>query len=321
MRQLLLASCFLSLGGCAQFSEFAQPPTPRTPAEMFSGYSYVPLDPLPVEVVIHDSCKGTKLKPLWDFLPDNAVRIAVRQLSGNASLGFGPAKLGYEGNTYQVVLDYINADVSNIRFRASGGDISHGVAPSFLTRVENSNQPSAGNDVVVPVYVGIGLRLTANVTVHKGTVNLSSLGALSAAAEANRVSGSLIVQTLGITGEKVTGALPLPSELNPTTIQNAMQALGSIKAIIYDDKTILYPRVTGIYDPLPNSNQETINQVVSELSRERVKFEKTCPAEPEQVTKSTPAPKKKAVARKSPHKKRPPARKKKERGPEREYGN
>ena len=119
-----------------------------------------------------------ELKPLWDFLTDNSVRIAVRQISGNASLGFGPAKLGYEGNTYQVVLDYINADVSNIRFRTSGGDINRGIAPAFLTRVADVNQPSAANEVVVPVYVGIGLRLTANVTVHKGTVNLSSLGAL-----------------------------------------------------------------------------------------------------------------------------------------------
>ena len=79
-----------------------------------------------------------------------------------------------------------------------------------------------------------------------------------------------------------------------------MQALWSIKAVIYDDKTILYPRVVGIYDPLPNGNQETINQIVSELSRNRVQFEKTCPAQPEPAAVKVGSPTKKRVAHKKP---------------------
>lgn len=264
------------LAGCAEFSGSSFPDYPSTPAEVFAGYSYVPLDPLPVDAFVDENCKQ---KPsILSQLPDNAVRIAVRKLSGAGSLGFGPAQVGVQGNSYQVILDYINADVSNMRFKYSGGDVTRGGEPASLTLVDRY-APAGTNEFVIPVYVGIGLRLTANVTVRKGTVNLGSLGALSAAAEAEKLTGSLIVQTLGITGKQVTSSLPLPSELNPTTIQNAIQSLGSVKAIVYDEgNTIVTPRVTGIYNPLPSNDQKTINLIVSELARQPIPWWQRCAA-------------------------------------------
>lgn len=114
------------------------------------------------------------------MLPDNAVRIAVRKLSGTGSMSFGPAQLGYQGNSYQVVLDYINADVANIRFARAGLTHEKGIQTTAFVRLDEAAAPAA-SEVVIPVYVGIGLRLVAHVTVHKGKVNLSSLGSLSAA--------------------------------------------------------------------------------------------------------------------------------------------
>jgi hypothetical protein len=155
--------------------------------------------------------------------------------------------------------------------------------PTFISAKRLDRAPSgsaAGVDVLtVPIYVGVGLRLTASITVLKGTVNLSSLAGISADAQAGRVSGSLVVQTLGITGKQVASSLPLPSELNTTTVQNAILALGSIKAIIYDSKNVtISPRVTGIYNPVTGSGAQVVNAIVSELATAPIKWNQPCVA-------------------------------------------
>ena len=127
------------------------------------------------------------------------------------------------------------------------------------------------NIVTFPVYVGVGMRMTADVTVNRGTVNLASLGAIGAAAEANEVTGTLVVQTLGLNGKQVSANLPLPSALNQTTIENAIQSLGAIKAIAFNndiEDVQTRPRIVGIYIPVNDGSEAFINAVVSELASE-----------------------------------------------------
>src|SRR5690606_32243655 len=97
-------------------------------------------------------------------------------------------------------------------------------------------------DVIVPVYVGVGLRLTANITVLKGEVNLGNLFAIGGEASSEKISGTLVVQTLGISGKTISASIPMPSEINSTTIQNAILALGTIKAVMYENDTRITPR-------------------------------------------------------------------------------
>jgi len=107
------------------------------------------------------------------------------------------------------------------------------------------------------------------------------LGAISAAADAKKVSGNLIIQTLGITGSKVTSTLPLPSELNPTTIQNAVMAMATIKSALHSDAgdVKITPRVVGFYDPLGFGNQQYVNAMVTELSKKAVDWSPNCSGE------------------------------------------
>lgn len=295
MRRLFLTASVFALCGCGEFNELAHPNLPKSQGENYSGYSYVPLDPMPVATHVHPNCKGKELGSLYKHLPDNAVRIAMRQLTANGSLGFVPVSLGYQGSSYQVVLDFINADVTYARLRQNGGDLRRGSTPYSLDRIDDffGQIRTSPQEIVIPVYVGIGLRLTANVTVHSGHVNLSSLGALSAAADAKKITGSLIVQTLGITGPKVIAALPLPSDLNATTIQNAILSLGTVKALMdgKNQDVDVFPRVIGIYYPFPNPSQYAINVIVTALARDRVPFWKSCPVvEPEEYPAGYPAP-------------------------------
>jgi hypothetical protein len=70
-------------------------------------------------------------------------------------------------------------------------------------------------------------------------VDLGNLFALGVAASTGNISGTLVLQTLGISGESISATIPFPSEINNNSIQNAILALGAIKAKIYDENIVL----------------------------------------------------------------------------------
>lgn len=297
---LALLGAMVILGGCA-----AKVP-PRTAGEEASGYTYVPVDPFPVEAVPGVGCPVDNqetlppYRPLLESLPDNAVRMLVEQFDASGKVTFGPSELGAKHESYRVTVDYISADTINLpvwiarTMKETGtGDIAYvelteppgdDYKPSSEAFEISRDKPAANADQFVkyniPVYVGVGLRLTANVRVIGADANISGIGIIGAEAEANRLDGSLIVQTLGVNGESVTAALPIQSELNRTTAQNAIVAVGSIKALLYADDTLTYPRVVGLYLPIPGG-KPLVNALISELSKQPVPWRRPCLAEAE----------------------------------------
>jgi len=308
---IILCSAFLILIGCN-----ASQNLPSTLGEARTSYSYIPLDPLPVLQGGDYTCftplqllngdpldeNTFKLQELLLSLPDQAVRLAVAQTDISGNVTFGPATVGYKGSSYQVILDYISVDATNIpvhiqrtvsnksntesrisiyddsvktttRYRISRTASSHLMEDAEFKANEIKRY---GEIVVIPVYIGVGLRLTASVYVKKGTVNLSSLGALAAEAEAGNLTGSLTVQTLGVTGKGVSASIPLPSEINQTTIQNAILSLGTIKAVLHDaGNTTVTPRVVGIYNPI-GGGQEVVNGIISALAESPITWHRPC---------------------------------------------
>ncbi len=287
----ILSACNQRTSATKQIDELA---LDQTIAERYNAYTYVPLDALKVFAAQDKGCESRQITGdvYLNALPDNTVRISVRQISGKLNGSAGPVSLGSEGNQYEVVLDYINADTANVPFYIGQYDpktpldkailqpLGRKIEPGmrlWVERVypEKENQPTA--NVVIPVYVGVGLRLTAKILVLKGTVNLSSLGAIAASAEAGKSTGSLVVQTLGINGKQVATSLTLPNDLNPSTVQSAIQGLGAIKAIMYDSAgTRITPRAVGMYFPLANADSEVVNSIVSELARTSINWYMPC---------------------------------------------
>ena len=307
-QSLIYVLAALTLIGCSSTK------LPRTLGERNSGYSYIPIDPLPIFIERGRSCgEAGKFSDLLESLPDQAVRLAIGEFDASGSLTFGPVAIGVEGRSYQVILDYISVDASQLpvfihvdKVRRAENDDSlsvyqeqdlyaadtkshrnridyrysvkpaprfnpeNGTARAYFDTLKNSDDL-----VVFPVYFGVGLRLTATVTVIKGKVTLSSLGALAAEANAGKLTGTLVVQTLGITGPNVSAALPLPSAINETTIQNAILALGSIKALLHDQGTTIRPRVVGIYNPI-GGGQEVVNGVISVLAEQPITWFRPC---------------------------------------------
>ena len=204
----------------------ALPKTPQSEAAQIqgSGYSYRPLDPLRVSLQHGQTIPVTNCRIL-ELLPDETVRLAIRELDASGNASYGPVKLGLEGHRYLVTLDYIKSD-------------------TFSVSVPASDAAQPGH--IVPTYVGVGLRLSVDLTVLQGNVDLSNLVLIGAAGQAKQVSGTLVFQTLGISGQNVI--VPVPSEISASSIQNALVAIGTIRSHIYDDKATISPRIVGIYD-------------------------------------------------------------------------
>lgn len=301
MHRLMLTALFgLFLTGCTHSL------IPQTIAARESGYTYIPVDPFPVPVQpdkvscnlqsartedeYEDLLKKIKYRPLLESLPDNAVRMSVEQFNGYGNVSYGPGGIGAKGESYKITVDYVNSDTANFRIligKVARNKSSHQLEyVDFLKDIDETQYDinsiiydirSADNkhdinpgeffrEFNIPIYVGIGLRVTANVDVIGDTANISGLGVIGAEAEANAIRGSLIVQTLGINGKSIAAALPIQSELNRTTAQNAIVAVGSIKALLYDEKTATTPRVVGMYLPFPGG-KPLVNAIISEISK------------------------------------------------------
>lgn len=322
MKQLTLITGLaglLCLGGCTTVGGALSPSLspaglPKTPGEIASNYGYVPLDPLAIYVDKAEDGSRCESLPLLEVLPDIAVRFAVAEVDASGGLNFGPSKTTVQGHTYRAVLDYVNVDAIPIDFmvrkqiadavmdpkwtkvsapvplgyKVSGYEAHYlarsgsEIDPASLPRIKIGEADSYER-VTIPVYVGIGLRLSADIRANKGDITLSGLGAIGAQAEAKNLSGTMTVQTLGVTGKSIAVALPLPSKLDQTTIESGILAIGGSRAILYtaasstqaSDKVTAQPRIVGLYSPI-GSDPRLINAVYSELSRAKPYWEHPC---------------------------------------------
>tara|TARA_R110002073_G_scaffold118918_2_gene258904 strand:+ start:41529 stop:42623 length:1095 start_codon:yes stop_codon:yes gene_type:complete len=120
--------------------------------------------------------------------------------------------------------------------------------------------------VSIPVYIGIGLRVKANVASVSSGINVSGVSALTMNAETSSLQGTLTVQTLGVNGSEISGSLPQDDELNRTTVRAALTSVATIRAKLYQENTIVQPRVLGIYLPIA-ADRQLVNAIVSLISK------------------------------------------------------
>lgn len=217
-------------------------------AERKNSYGYFPIDPLPVQLMPLNQKEPFDNLSILNSLPDETMRIAIGTVSKAGKVTFGPAAISVQDSNYIVILDYIKFNTGLIKQSTSAS--KEAAARSY------------------PVYIGVGLRLTANITAKEDGVNLGNLFGLGADVKSDKVTGTLVVQTLGLSGEGVSSIIPIPSEINATTIQNAIMAIGAIKSKMYDNKTRVSPRIVGIYNSFDYS-PDYLMGVISNLLNEK----------------------------------------------------
>lgn len=251
IKSIFLVTLLLFVSGCATW--IPVPPDTMGIPENARPYGYHPIDPLPIKMKYAGRLTNRRI---LDSLPDETMRLAIGSVNNNGGISYGVAKAGYKGNSYVVILDYIKFNTKSFGVKLTL-DKDKKTSSASLVAVRNA-------DVIVPTYIGVGLRLTANVTVHEGSVDLGNLFSLGVAAQAKKISGTLVIQTLGISGKNVSPIIPMPSQLNETTIQNAILSLGTIKAKMYERETTITPRAVGVYNNL-GGGEETINGFISSM--------------------------------------------------------
>jgi hypothetical protein len=280
---------------------------PRTIGEVNANYDYIPLDPLSVQIAVApplaDDARGPrrneeryrrcaprrtgKNADLMDALPDMTLRMAVEDITGQASLGIAPVSVSADGRQYRVTADSVNTDEVNVQFavRLGGRDAPipilgrSGPLPAG-ERIEIFRILDAADELrategnferfAIPVFVGVGLRLTAAITHRSGKLNVSSLPALTAGVEARRVTGTLTMQSLGVFSQQITSLMQIPTELNAASVQQALVALGAARAVIYDADTGTRPRIVGFANPFRTNDPQLIQMIRSELARRPV---------------------------------------------------
>ena len=265
----ILTSCMASKG-------VSNSGTTEMVANRNESFGYQPIDPLPAKVgYLNDSGRIIPInrisrpllnKRLMASLPDETMRMAIGQIDGQGNINFTSNKVGYKGSSYVVVLDYIKFDTKSIPIvirRDSSNKVSE---IKSIPEGNRAMQP----DGLMPIYVGVGLRLTATISVNEGPVDLGNLFALGFAAEAKKLTGTLVIQTLGVSGKDVSSLIPMPSQINTTTIQNAIMSLAAIKSKLYEDDAELSPRVVGFYNNI-GGGQETVQKFITNILTQEVK--------------------------------------------------
>jgi len=195
--------------------------------EKFRGFE--PVDPTEFNndiLIVQDGVIASKDLKLLNseetlgFLNNETVLVSIGQLTSEGKIAYIPFAISKKNTSYKVTMDYM--------------------------KYATLGQQDERNNFIGYKRVGVGLRLISLITTAEAGINISDLYSIGLAAKAGKLSGTLMIEVIGIKSKDVTTLLPLPSEINQTTIQNAMQALATIKSKIYDEDTRLYPQVMAI---------------------------------------------------------------------------
>lgn len=182
---------------------------------------------------------------------DETVRSSIRDISENTSASVSAiAKGGYKGHRFELTMDITKTVTTPLSFAyAIEADSTYTIYPSF------TKDTIAGKKLryaTLPVYVGIGARMTASFTTNEENIS-ANFAVLGFQGDAKQVTGDIVIQTLGMSDETIP--FSTPSEINASTIQNELIALGAIKTKIHDSRVAKRPRIVGFYNAVGGGKQ------------------------------------------------------------------
>jgi len=213
-------------------------------------YIYQPLNP--TTIWIRDPTEKEKSNGLRDAdetsynfnkallrdLDTETVRISLDKVNANFNINKSIVGVSVEGQSYILIVDYIKYFTH-----------SRKISTEYKVVDSNFKERKEKFDGAIPIYAGIGLRVRAEFRANESGINISGLPAIAMASSLNQISGRLTVQTLGVSGPEITALMPIITDISVTSIQNAVQAVGAIKAKLYEESTTLYPKLVGFESP------------------------------------------------------------------------
>lgn len=148
--------------------------------------------------------------------PNLVSSVTLYQVDENGTLSLLGNSLTAKNSSYVVIYDY--------------------------TQTQTIHLIDSADKVNYYALVGISVRMVARVNSKSAGINLANLFGLGVAANANKITGSLEVRANGINSSQINGVIPVTTDLSPSSIANALQAVATIKSHIYDDSTKITPQ-------------------------------------------------------------------------------
>jgi hypothetical protein len=189
---------------------------------------YHPISPQCVEVSDENAALSIKFDT---FLQNEAGFFGMETNTITANAGGAGTQANASSNTARIDNDFMmyrTYPLSIVIAKTEDGDSKYYAvyAPSEAVD-KNATVVFTG---AIPVYIGIGVRIQADVSNFSASLNVGSLPAISAAVSAGSTKGTISVVAMGITGNSIGLMIQQPVDLNDTTIQSALQSVGAIKA-------------------------------------------------------------------------------------------
>jgi hypothetical protein len=206
----------------------------------------VPTDPLPSPFTITTS-GGSIVRVAWAALTPaqklkmlgvQDVNISVAKTDASGKLSYLTSSASAANSNYIVTLDYARYDPEDIQD-------------------ELGKKIGAG-------YIGVGLRVRAEVHTVSANINLGSLFALAAAVQGNLAQGSLSVEVIGIDSAEVNNLFITNSSIDQTSVQKTLESVAAIQAKITDLTTTLTPQILAV-EPDMSEGKTLVSQHVGEI--------------------------------------------------------
>ncbi|MDN3442650.1 hypothetical protein QL898_13540 [Psychrobacter sp. APC 3279] len=169
-------------------------------------------------------------KQIMELLSNTRAEISVSKVESNGTITYLPGTLTRDKGNYKVIMDYTAYIVD---------DVIDSSYTEFSTAIGLSTKPHKIGDV----RVGVGLRLTANITTNKNNVNLGGLIPLGLAAKSNKVQGYMHVDTIGIRLKGNSGIILSNTTIDESSILKTVETLAIMQSRIADETTHLDPQV------------------------------------------------------------------------------
>ena len=189
-------------------------------------------------------------KQIMNLLSNTRAEISVSKVNSDGTITYLPGTLTLEKGSYKVIMDYTAYIVDDV------------IDPAY-TGFNAVTGPSTKPYKIGDVRVGVGLRLTANITTNKNNVNLGGLIPLGLAAKSNKVQGYMHVDTIGIRLKGNSGIILSNTTIDESSILKTVETLAIMQSKIADETTHLDPQVIWVK---PLSSQFSPDQVAGQKS-------------------------------------------------------
>lgn len=207
-----------------------------TDSDQFAPTNWVIMDP-PVKtrtVMFYDERTQKEVIKPWSALTNQQIlrllsntttQISVSKIDVHGKADYVVATATGEIGTYRVIMDFTSFMVEDA------------IGTVFPIKIGDAK-------------VGVGLRLTADVTTNTANIDLGSLMALGIAANSKKLQGTMRVDSIGIRLENDSGIMLSNTKIDETGVLKTLETLAIVQSKIANEGTYLEPHVLSV-KPIP----------------------------------------------------------------------